>query len=186
MGELANVASTARVVLLTVGVSVLTGLVFGLFSAFGGARGNFIALRAADDASTNRRRHRVRSLLVVSEMALSVVLLVGATLLVRTMINLYDVNPGFDTNGLYAVEIHLPERAIRRRLRIATRTSQRFVDGSRQFPSCTTSRSPPPRRRTLGRSSATGRSKAARRPAASPSRGAASRSSPPCARASSS
>jgi predicted permease len=133
MGDLANVRIDGRVVLLTVATSVITGIVFGLFSAFGSARGQFTALRAAGDASTNRRRHRVRSLLVVSEMALSVMLLVGATLLIRTMINLYHVNPGFDAAGLYAVEIHLPEsRYPKPENRQAYVT--RFVERVRQIP----------------------------------------------------
>ena len=109
MSDLANVRIDGRVVLVTVGISLITGVVFGLFSALDNARGNFTALRAANDAATSRRRHRVRAILVVSEMALSVVLLVGATLLVRTMINFYRADPGFDTRGLYAAEIHLPE-----------------------------------------------------------------------------
>jgi predicted permease len=109
MADLANVRVDARVVLVTVGISLLTGIVFGMFSALDNARGNFTALRAANDASTSRRRHRVRAILVVSEMALSVVLLVGATLLIRTMINLYGVDPGFDMHDLYSVEIHLPQ-----------------------------------------------------------------------------
>src|SRR6185503_1751872 len=109
MSDLANVRIDGRVVLVTVGISLITGVVFGLFSAFDNAQGNFTALRAANDASTNRRRHRVRAMLVVSEMALSVVLLVGATLLIRTMINLYHVDPGFDPHGLYVAEIRLPD-----------------------------------------------------------------------------
>ena len=133
MADLATVRIDGRVVLVTVGISLLTGLVFGLFSAFDNARGNFMALRAANDAATSRRRHRVRAILIVSEMALSVVLLVGATLLIRTMINLYHVDPGFDTQGLYAVEIHLPmSRYPKEPDRNAYIT--RFVDGITAVP----------------------------------------------------
>jgi predicted permease len=109
MGTLRGVSIDGRVVAVTVALSVLTGLVFGVLSATDGVRGGrFTALRVAGDAATDRRRRRMRTLLVVSEMALSVVLLVGATLLVRTMMNLHAVDPGFDATGLYSVSISLP------------------------------------------------------------------------------
>ena len=109
MSSLRTVAIDGRVLLVTITLSVATGLVFGVLSAMDGLRASSAtALRAAGDASTDRRRHRLRSVLVVSEMALSVILLVGAVLLVRTMINLHRVDPGFDTSGLYSVAITLP------------------------------------------------------------------------------
>lgn len=109
MGTLRSVSIDGRVVAVTIALSVLTGLAFGVLSASDGVRGGrFTALRVAGDAATDRRRRRMRTLLVVSEMALSVVLLVGATLLVRTMMNLHAVDPGFDATGLYSVSIQLP------------------------------------------------------------------------------
>jgi putative ABC transport system permease protein len=110
MGALRSVSIDGRVLAATIALSVLTGLVFGVLSAVDALRSRqFAALRMAGDASTDRRRHLLRSLLVVSEMALSVILLVGAALLVRTMINLHRVDPGFDAAGLFAVSVPLPE-----------------------------------------------------------------------------
>lgn len=110
MGALRSLSIDERVLAVTIALSVLTGLAFGVLSAMDALRPeHFVTLRSAGDASTDRRRHRLRSLLVVSEMALSVILVVGAALLVRTMINLQRVDPGFNATGLYAVSVVLPE-----------------------------------------------------------------------------
>jgi putative ABC transport system permease protein len=91
-----------NVLLFTCGVSVVTGILFGLVPAISASRPN---LAATLNESSNRsgvgfRSGRMRSLLVVSEMALALILVIGAGLLVRTFINLQAVDPGFDTHNV--------------------------------------------------------------------------------------
>jgi predicted permease len=87
-------------------LTLLTGILFGLAPAFRGSRINVTpALKdssggSAGAAETTRRPIGLGSCLVVAQVALSVVVLVGAGLLVRTLTNLRNVNPGFDTHNL--------------------------------------------------------------------------------------
>ena len=87
-------------------VSILTGLVFGLTPALRAARVDLnISLRAGGrntqgEGGFGSSRLRLRSLLVVSEVALSLMLLIGAGLLVRSFMRLQNVSPGFDPAGV--------------------------------------------------------------------------------------
>jgi predicted permease len=96
----------ARVLGFAVVITLLTGILFGLAPAFRGSRINVgQALKdssgsSAGAAKATGRRIGLGSCLVVAQVALSVVVLVGAGLLVRTLTNLRKVNPGFDTHNL--------------------------------------------------------------------------------------
>ncbi len=94
-----------RIVLFTLGLSVLTGLLFGLFPAISASRANLS--RALNEngshASTGVRSGKLRSALVIAEMALTVVLVIGAALLVRTFMNLQAVNPGFTMHNVISM-----------------------------------------------------------------------------------
>jgi len=96
----------ARVLGFAVVITLLTGILFGLAPAFRGSRINVgPALKdssggSAGAAKATGRRIGLGSCLVVAQVALSVVVLVGAGLLVRTLTNLRKVNPGFDTHNL--------------------------------------------------------------------------------------
>jgi predicted permease len=109
-----------RVLAFTFGISLLTGIVFGLVPALRATRVDMNdALKAGGrgvqgEAGFSISRFRVRSLLVVSEVALSVMLLVGAGLLIRSFVSLQGVAPGFN-----------PERVISLRLGV---TGQKFQD----------------------------------------------------------
>ena len=99
------VAPDGRVLAFTVGITLVTGILAGLAPTLRGSRADLIrALR--ENASTvpggghTGQRIRFGNALVVVEVALSVVVLAGAGLLVRTMLNLQAVNPGFDTQNL--------------------------------------------------------------------------------------
>jgi predicted permease len=92
-----------RTLLATFGIAILAGVVFGALSSLAGDRASGQALRAGAAALFSRRGERLRSTLVVSEMALSTVLLVGALLLVRSVVELQRWNAGFDPKGLYAL-----------------------------------------------------------------------------------
>lgn len=110
IGELARVQIDGRVLLMTVGISVVCAVAFGLVAAIQGPRATrFAVLRASSVSTADRKRGRIRALLLISESALSVVLLVGAALLVRTMMNYHAIDPGFDPRGVYAVSVSLPE-----------------------------------------------------------------------------
>ncbi len=91
-------------------MSVVTGLAFGLTAALHAVRRTTSdSLRATTlTGSGARHSHRLRSVLVVSEMALSGLLLVGAVLLVRSVIKLQRVDPGFDAADLYSMQFPLP------------------------------------------------------------------------------
>ncbi|HEV2287433.1 MAG TPA: ABC transporter permease [Candidatus Acidoferrales bacterium] len=101
-----NVGIDGRVLAFTIAASVLTGIVFGLAPAFRGTRVDLTpALKegARSSAAEGRAGGRWLSLgngLVVTQVALAVVVLVGAGLLVRTLRNLKSVDPGFDTQNL--------------------------------------------------------------------------------------
>jgi putative ABC transport system permease protein len=99
--RLADTALDGRVLAATLLLSLVTALVFGLAPAMQGAAADPAeALRAGGrTASAGRARQRFRIALVVSEVALSVVLLVGAGLTLRSLVRLTSVDPGFDAGG---------------------------------------------------------------------------------------
>lgn len=89
-----------RVVTFTLTLSVATGILFGLVPAFAGARTdlNTIIKDSGSRSGGGRRQNKMRSVLVIVEVGLAVVLLIGAALLIRTSIALGHVDPGFDTS----------------------------------------------------------------------------------------
>jgi putative ABC transport system permease protein len=98
-----------RTLLVAITVSVITGVAFGLTAAVHAIRRTTSdSLRATSSGASGGQSHRVRSVLVASEMALSAMLLVGASLLVRSVIKLQRVDPGFTTTGLYSAQFALP------------------------------------------------------------------------------
>jgi putative ABC transport system permease protein len=111
--ELAEARIDRATLLVTAALAALTGLVVGALGAMHALRHSaHDALKAGALAlSQTRGQRRLRSLLVVSEMAVSTVLLVGATLLVRSIVHLQTIDPGFDPHGLYAVQVNLPRAA---------------------------------------------------------------------------
>ncbi len=101
------------VLVFTFGVSLLTGLLFGLAPAWHVARTDLRETLNEGGRGTSAAagsRH-LRTGLVVSELALSVLLLAGAGLLIRSFSRLVDVSPGFQTQHLLTAELSLPEKA---------------------------------------------------------------------------
>jgi predicted permease len=98
-----------RIFLFTLAISLFTGVLFGLFPALSASR---VDLHTALKESSNRsgtgfRQSKMRSLLVISEVSLALVLLIGAALLIRTFIALRQVNPGFDPRNVLTLEMSL-------------------------------------------------------------------------------
>lgn len=99
-----------RVLVVTLTGSVITGLLFGLTPALASAKPELTeALKEGGRGSTTgSRRNRIRNALVVAEVALALVLLVGATLLLKSFVRLQRVDPGFDPRNVLTMEVSLP------------------------------------------------------------------------------
>jgi putative ABC transport system permease protein len=102
----------ARVLAFTLLVSVATGVVFGLAPALQASRPDLTgALKDGSRGSTEGlRRNRFRSALVVAEVAISLVLLIGAGLLMRSFVRLMRTDPGFDPARVVALDLPLGGR----------------------------------------------------------------------------
>jgi putative ABC transport system permease protein len=98
-----------RVLAFTLLVSLGTGIVFGLLPALQGSRAdlNTALKESGGPLGTAFRHNRTRSLLVVAEVALALILLVGSALLIRTFIALRSVDPGFDTHHILTMRMSL-------------------------------------------------------------------------------
>jgi putative ABC transport system permease protein len=109
--RLREIAVDGRVLGFTLAISLLTGLIFGLAPAWAAARGGVgDALREGGRSATaGSARQRLRSTFVVMELAVALVLLVGAGLLIKTFWNLGSVNPGFNPNHITTMRVELPE-----------------------------------------------------------------------------
>ena len=102
-----GIDSTA--LLFAVGISLLTGVLFGLAPALQTSRTDLsAALREGTRGSKGKAGTRARSVLVVAEMALAVVLLAGAGLLIRSFAQLQGVQTGFDEEGVVTFNLELP------------------------------------------------------------------------------
>ena len=108
--RLADVAIDGRVLLFSVAVAVVTGLLFGLVPALHAANTNVgQMLKESTRGSSGRRgTRRTRGALVVAEMALAVILLIGAGLLARSFVALTNVDPGYRPENVVTMSISLP------------------------------------------------------------------------------
>ena len=99
-----------RVILFTLGVALLTGFAFGLAPAWQASHLDLnSALKEGGRSATEGfGRRRLRSILVVAEVALCIVLLIGAGLLIRSFWRLTEVRPGFDPENLLTMQLSLP------------------------------------------------------------------------------
>ncbi|HEY0564848.1 MAG TPA: ABC transporter permease [Terriglobales bacterium] len=99
-----------RVLLFTAGVSLLAGILFGIAPALQLARVNVSsALRDEGRGMSGSRSHmRLRNTLVIGQVALCLVLLIGAGLLLRSFVRMLNVDPGFDQHNLLTLDLSLP------------------------------------------------------------------------------
>ncbi len=93
------------VLFFTLAVSLATGLLFGLGPAFSSGKVVADAIRQGGRTTTGSSRQRIRSMLVVGQVAFSFLLLIGAGLMIRSFVALQQVNPGFDQSRLLTMRL---------------------------------------------------------------------------------
>ncbi|HVH87729.1 MAG TPA: ABC transporter permease, partial [Terriglobales bacterium] len=99
------------VLLFVLVISILTGVLFGVLPALQASTRQFVgSLKEGITSSAGVRKQQLRGALVVSEIALSLALLAGAGLLIRSFVRVLNVDPGFDSRGVLTAEIALPEK----------------------------------------------------------------------------
>ncbi|MGH9881211.1 MAG: ABC transporter permease, partial [Pyrinomonadaceae bacterium] len=100
-----------RVLGFTFGLALLTGIVFGLLPAWAASRGavSEVLKEGGRSSTAGGARQRLRSTFVVVELAVALILLVGAGLLIKTFWKLRSVEPGFKTDHLLTMRVELPE-----------------------------------------------------------------------------
>jgi putative ABC transport system permease protein len=97
------------VLLFTTVIGILTGILFGLAPALSGTRPDLAgSLKESGRTTAGLTPHRMRTTLLVAEVALSVVLLVGAGLLIRSFNKLASLDPGVDTTNVLAMDLPIP------------------------------------------------------------------------------
>jgi putative ABC transport system permease protein len=106
-----GVTADWRVVAFTAAVALATGLVFGLFPALEVSRAdlNLTLKESSGRSGSGFRQNKARSILVVVEVALALVLLVGASLLIRSFAALRAVNPGFSSHNVLTMRMSLTD-----------------------------------------------------------------------------
>jgi putative ABC transport system permease protein len=98
-----------NILLFTLGISIFTGVLFGLFPAVSVSRPNLAATlnESGSRSGISFRSSKLRSALVVSEMALALILVIGAALLIRTFLKLQAVDPGFDPHNVLTMAMSI-------------------------------------------------------------------------------
>jgi predicted permease len=107
--RLENIHIDARVLWFTFGVSLLTGVLFGLAPALQTSQPDFgeMLKEGGGGGSSSHRAQRIRSVFIVAEIALTLVLLTGAGLLMRSFWRLQQVDPGFKLDHILTMELGL-------------------------------------------------------------------------------
>jgi predicted permease len=114
-----------RVLSFALGVSALTGILFGLVPALQASKLDVTsALKEGGRGGEGHRRTNARSLLLISEVALSLMLLVGAGLLIKSFLRLQELRPGFNAHNVLIANVALPG---------AKYKDQQFVEFFRQL-----------------------------------------------------
>ena len=107
--RLGEIDVDGRVLAFTALTCLVTTLAFGLAPALQSARQDpHRSLQAGGRSGTSAARHRVRNALILGEVSLSVILLIGAGLLVRSFLSLQQVRPGFDAADLLTFQLAMP------------------------------------------------------------------------------
>ncbi len=106
-----HVQMDARVLLFSLGASLLAGILFGLAPALKTSRDDVQDALKEGGRGGSGARHRTQTIFVIAEVALALVLLVGAGLMIRSLTKLWSVNPGFDPHGVVTFAVSFPAGA---------------------------------------------------------------------------
>ena len=119
----------SRVLLFTLAASVLAGIFFGLAPALGTSRTGLHATLKEGGRGSSGARHRLQGFFIAGEMAMALVLLVGAGLTIRSLAKLWSVNPGFNPHNVltFAVSVPVPPGATPDAIRASLRRLQDTV-----------------------------------------------------------
>ncbi len=101
-----------RVLFFTLGITLLTGTLFGLLPAFRTSRTDPHAALKAGGRGSSVARHRTQNIFVISEMAIALVLLLGAGLMIRSLQQLWKVDAGFNPQNVLVFGYTLPPSMI--------------------------------------------------------------------------
>ncbi len=117
----ANLSVDWRVLVFTLVVSIFTGILFGLIPAIHASRTdlNLMLKESSSRSGTGFRQNKARSILVVTEMALALILLAGAALLIRTYVALRHVDPGFDRHNILTMNMSLQDARYQKTTQVA-------------------------------------------------------------------
>ena len=129
------VAPDWRVLLFAIATTVVTGMLFGLAPALRGSRIDLTpslkgsASSGAGAAPHSGRRFRLGDVLVVAQVALSIIVLIGAGLLVRTLRNLHSIDPGFDPHNilLFGIDPNLAGYTDQQMQQLYAKLQERFA-----------------------------------------------------------
>ena len=103
-----EVSLDSRVLLFTLGVSLFAGILFGLAPALKTSRVNLQEILKENGRGSSGARHRIQGIFVAFEVAMALVLLVGAGLMIRSLAALWRVNPGFNPSHAITFDLSLP------------------------------------------------------------------------------
>ena len=103
-----EVGLDGRVLFFTLAISVTAGLLFGLVPALRTSRQDLHSTLKEGARSVSGAHHRAQNAFVVVEMAMALVLLTGAGLMIRSLVRLWNVNPGFDSHNVLTFNVSLP------------------------------------------------------------------------------
>lgn len=106
-----NVTLNGTVLLFALGISLLVGILFGLAPAFKSLTSDLHGGLKQGGRGSTSAHHRTQSALVISQMAVTLVLLAGAALLLRTIRDLWQIDPGFETRNLITFKVGFAKAA---------------------------------------------------------------------------
>jgi predicted permease len=127
-----NISVNAPVLLFTVGVSIIVGLLFGLTPALKSSNTDVQTSLKEGGRSSTAAHRRAQSSLMIGQIALTLVLLVGAGLLLRTIHHLWEVNPGFDAQHVVTFKVALSPAMTK--TGAGTRAFQQLIEQIGQIP----------------------------------------------------
>ncbi|HEV2297292.1 MAG TPA: ABC transporter permease [Candidatus Acidoferrales bacterium] len=117
-----------RVLLFTLGISLVAGILFGLAPALRTSHPDLHETLKEGGRGASGARYRTQNIFVVAEMALAVVLLIGAGLTIRTLVDLWSINPGFDPHNVLSFRVGFPPSLANADAKTIRATLRQFAD----------------------------------------------------------